>query len=70
MLQEMLNKTTAKPNEIVYWSRPADANNQTLTPNPDSIDFMSFWNVKDGPIVIDVPPVEGGSVTGNNGEDN
>jgi hypothetical protein len=32
MLQEMLNKTSSKQNEIVYWSRPADWKNQTLRP--------------------------------------
>jgi hypothetical protein len=62
MLQEMLSKTTAKQNEIVYWSQPVDWHNQTLTPNPDAIYFMIFFNTKDaGPIVIDVPPAEGGS---------
>ena len=62
MLQEMLTKTSAKQNEIVYWSRPADWHNQTLTPNPDAIYFMIFFNTKDaGPLVIEVPPAEGGS---------
>ncbi|WEK49667.1 MAG: DUF1254 domain-containing protein [Candidatus Kaistia colombiensis] len=65
MLQAMLTKTAAKQNDIVFWSRPADWKNQTLTPNPDSIYFMSFWNVKDGPIVIEVPPAIGGSIAGN-----
>ncbi len=65
MLQEMLAKTKARPNDILFWSKPANWKNQTLTPNPDSIYFMSFWNVKDGPIVIDVPPAEGGSIAGN-----
>jgi hypothetical protein len=65
MLQEMLRKTTAKVNEIVFWSRPANWKNQTLTPNPDAIYFMCFWNVKDGPVVIDIPPAEGGSIAGN-----
>ncbi len=65
MLQAMLDTTSARPNDIVYWSRPANWRNQTLTPNPDSIYFMSFWNVKDGPVVIDVPPAEGGSIAGN-----
>jgi hypothetical protein len=61
MLQEMLNKTQAKQNEIVYWSRPADWKNQTLTPNPDAIYLMIFFDTKDaGPIVIDVPPADGG----------
>ncbi|WP_276480988.1 DUF1254 domain-containing protein [Paraflavitalea pollutisoli] len=62
MLQEMLTKTSAKQNEIVYWSRPADWHNQTLTPNPDAIYFMVFFNTKEiGPLVIEVPPAEGGS---------
>lgn len=26
---------------------------------------MSFWNVKNGPIVIEVPPAQGGSIAGN-----
>lgn len=62
MLQEMLNKTSAKQNEIIYWSRPVDWHNQTLTPNPDAIYFMVFFNTKNvGPLVIDVPPADGGS---------
>jgi hypothetical protein len=65
MLQAMLDSTKAKVNEIVYWSRPVNWKNQTLTPNPDSIYFMSFWNVKDGPLVIEIPPAEGGSIAGN-----
>lgn len=65
MLQAMLSTTKAKVNEIVYWSKPVNWKNQTLTPNPDSIYFMSFWNVKDGPIVIEIPPAEGGSIAGN-----
>src|SRR5215813_4330884 len=65
MLQQMLSTSTAKPNDIIFWSRPVNWKNQTLTPNPDSIYFMSFWNVKDGPIVIDIPPAEGGSIAGN-----
>src|SRR6516165_2299255 len=65
MLQAMLKSTKAKVNEIVYWSRPVNWKNQTLTPNPDSIYFMSFWNVKSGPLVIEIPPAEGGSIAGN-----
>ncbi|WP_439404227.1 DUF1254 domain-containing protein [Bradyrhizobium sp. DASA03076] len=65
MLQTMLRTTKAKPNEIIYWSKPVNWKNQTLTPNPDSIYFMSFWNVKDGPLVIEIPPAQGGSIAGN-----
>ncbi len=65
MLQTMLGSTKARVNEIVYWSRPANWKNQTLTPNPDAIYFMSFWNVKDGPLVIEIPPAQGGAIAGN-----
>lgn len=66
MLQEMLNKTSGKENAIVYWSRPLDWHNQTLTPNPDAIYLMAFINTKDvGPVVLEVPPAEGGSINGN-----
>jgi hypothetical protein len=62
MLQEMLTKTTGEINQIVDWSRPVDWKNQTLTPNPDSIYLMTFFNTKDvGPLVIEVPPAEDGS---------
>ncbi|MBY3169274.1 DUF1254 domain-containing protein [Rhizobium leguminosarum] len=66
MLQEMLTKTKGKVNQILYWSRPLDWHNQTLTPNPDAIYLMAFTDTKDvGPIVIEVPPAEGGSINGN-----
>jgi hypothetical protein len=57
MLQEMLAKTAGKVNQVIYWGKPLDWRNQTLTPNPDTLYFMAFWNTKDvGPIVIEVPP--------------
>ena len=65
MLQAAL-KAGAKENEIVYWSRPVDWHNQTLTPNPDTIYLMPFFNTKDGPVVLEVPAAEGdNSVTAN-----
>ena len=62
MLQEMLSKAKGKLNQIVYWSRLLDWQNQTLTPNPDVIYLMPFFNTKDvGPIVMEIPPADGGS---------
>ena len=53
-------------NQVVYWSRPVDWKNQTLTPNPDAIYFMPFFNTKDvGPVVLEIPPADGGSITGS-----
>src|SRR5215510_8954122 len=67
MRQEMLTKTTGKVNQFIYWGRPLDWHNQTLTPNPDAIYFMAFFNTKDvGPVVIEVPPGDAnGSLNGN-----
>ena len=67
MLQEMLTKTRGKVNQFIYWGRPMDYQNQTLTPNPDTIYFMLFFNVKEsGPMVLEVPPIgTEGSLTGN-----
>src|SRR5262245_62736528 len=66
MLQEMLTKTGGKVGQVIYWGRPLDARNQTLTPNPDALYFMTFFNTKDGPVVLDLPPGdENGSFNGN-----
>jgi len=66
MRQEMLTKTKGRVNQILYWSRPLDWKNQTLTPNPDSIYFMAFFDTKDaGPVVLEVPRADGGSIAGN-----
>lgn len=65
--------------EAVIWGMPAvnyelmlqamlkaGGSNQTLTPNPDAIYLMPFFNTKNGPLVIDVPPAgEDGSFTAN-----
>jgi hypothetical protein len=56
MLQEMLTKTDGKVGQVIYWGRPLDSKNQTLTPNPDALYFMTFFNTKDGPVVLDLPP--------------
>jgi hypothetical protein len=64
MLKAMI-KAAGAPNQIVYWSKLFDWKNQTLTPNPDTIYFQPFWNMKDvGPIVIEIPPADDGSITG------
>ena len=67
MLQEMLTKTAGKPNQFIYWGRPLDWHNQTLTPNPDTIYFMTFFDTKDvGPVVLEIPPSDAdGSMNGN-----
>ncbi|XSC43937.1 DUF1254 domain-containing protein [Bradyrhizobium sp. RDT10] len=66
MLQQAATKAGLKDNQIVYWSRLPTWKNQTLTPNPDSVYLMAFFNTKDvGPVVLEIPPADGGSITGN-----
>jgi hypothetical protein len=64
MYQEML-KLGGKPNQIVYWSGLLDWRNQMLTPNPDVIYFLAFFNMKDGPVVIEIPPAGDGVINGS-----
>jgi hypothetical protein len=65
MLQEAI-EAGGGVNQIVYWSRLPTWKNQTLTPNPDSVYLMAFFNTKDaGPMVLEIPPADGGSITGN-----
>jgi hypothetical protein len=56
MLQEMLSKTSGKVNQVLLWSRPLDWHNQMLTPNPDAIYLQAFYDTKDGPIIMEIPP--------------
>jgi hypothetical protein len=69
MYQAMIRdaKAGAGSNKIVYWSKLSDWKNQTLTPNPDAVYFMPFFDTKDvGPVVLEIPPAgESGSITGS-----
>src|SRR6185295_15767448 len=64
MSQAML-KLGGKPNQIVFWSGLLDWKNQTLTPNPDVIYFMAFFDTKDGPVVIEIPQADDGVINGS-----
>lgn len=45
----------AKYNDCIYWSNPNTWMNQTTTPNHSTSYVMFFMNLKDGPVVVDVP---------------
>jgi len=66
MVDAML-KAGGKPGEIIYWGKPLDWRNQTLTPNPDTLYFMGFFDTKaSGPMVVEIPPAgDDGSLNGN-----
>jgi hypothetical protein len=64
MYQAML-RLGGKPNQIVYWSGLLDWRNRTLTPNPDVIYFMAFFDTRDGAVVIEIPPADDGVINGS-----
>jgi hypothetical protein len=68
MYQAMVHDAKAGEgsNKVVFWSRPLSWKNQTLTPNPDTIYLMPFFNTKEvGPVVLEIPPADNGSITGS-----
>ena len=65
MLQEGI-RNGAKPNQVVFWSRPVNWKDQTLTPNTSTIYFNPFYDTTAGPVVLEIPAAEGnGSITGS-----
>jgi hypothetical protein len=45
-----------KDNDIAYNSKVQDWKFQTATPNDTTPYVNFFWNVKDGPVVVEIPP--------------
>lgn len=45
-----------KENDIAYHSKIQDWKFQTATPNNTTPYVNFFWNIKDGPVVIEIPP--------------
>jgi hypothetical protein len=53
-------------NQIVYWSRPSDWKNQTLTPITDVLYVIPIINTKTaGPMVLEIPPSDDGVIEGS-----
>lgn len=65
MRQAYRRDAGAQYNDIVYWSRPSDQFNQTTTPNSTSHYVYANINVKDGPVVFQMPPSGDLSMYGN-----
>lgn len=66
MYRELAEKLDGGYNQIVYWPGLLDWRNQTLTPNPDVIYLMPFFNTQDvGPIVLEIPPADDGALNGS-----
>jgi hypothetical protein len=67
LMVDQMMKAGGKPGQIIYWGKPLDWHNQTLTPNPDTLYFMGFYDLKaSGPMVVEIPPAgDDGSLNGN-----
>jgi hypothetical protein len=66
LMLDAFEKVQGKPNQVAFWSRPLNWKDQTLTPNPDTIYFTPYYDTKDGPVVLEIPPAEeGASITGS-----
>lgn len=66
LMVEASHKIGGDWNQIVYWSKLPSWKNQTLTPNPDVIYLMPFYDTRQGPVVLEIPPADGAlSITGS-----
>ena len=65
MYQALVRDAKGGSNQVAYWSRLLDWKNQTLTPNPDAIYLMPFYDTTTGPVVLEIPPADDGSITGS-----
>jgi hypothetical protein len=57
MRQGFFRDAKAHYGDIMYWSRFSTWKNQTPTPATSTRYVIFFTNTKDGPVVVDVPPV-------------
>ena len=48
------------PGDVGYYSKIQDWKLQTATPNNTTPYIFSYWNLEDGPIVLEIPPSEDG----------
>lgn len=66
MYDEMVRTLDGGFNQVLYWPGLLDWQNQTLTPNPDVIYLMPFFNTADvGPVVLEIPPADDGVLNGS-----
>jgi hypothetical protein len=65
MRQAYFRDVGAKYNDICYFSKPADWHFQVTTPNA-STNYVYFnFNLKDGPVVLEIPPAVGAGLLGS-----
>ena len=56
MRQAFFRDAQAQYNDILYLSRPADWKLQITTPNASTHYVFFHFNLKDGPVVLEIPP--------------
>ena len=59
MRQAYFRDLKAKYNDIAYYTHPADWKCQITTPNHTTLYGYVFHNLEDGPVVVEVPRIEG-----------
>ena len=64
MRQAFFRDAGAKYGDILYLSEPADWRFQTTTPNASSLYVYFNFNLKDGPVVLELPPPIDAGLTG------
>ncbi len=57
MRQAFFHGVKAHYGDIMYWSKFSTWKNQTTTPDTSTRYVVFFTNTKDGPVVVEVPPV-------------
>jgi hypothetical protein len=66
LMYAAMEKLNGTFNEVVWWPKLLDWENQTLTPNQDVIYLMPFVNTKEaGPMVLEIPPADSGALNGS-----
>src|SRR6185312_13126709 len=66
LMRQAAIRAGAEANQVVFWSGLPSWKNQTLTPNPDTIYFLAIIDTQStGPMVLEIPPADGGSITGS-----
>lgn len=65
MRQAFFRDAGAKYGDIVYWSKPSDWKFQFTTPNASTRYVYFNFNLKDGPVVLEIPPTVGAGLFGS-----
>jgi hypothetical protein len=64
MRQGFFRDAKARYGDVMYWSRFSTWKNQTTTPDTSARYVIFFTNTKDGPVVVEVPPMGDTALSG------